>query len=351
MHLKVPVHVARETFSKTVRAVEQVRTSSSFLMRGRCPLCNDYKKRMYLKEYNNLFLVYCHNCGYSHSLEVFLKNNFEEEYRKLKKYIIDSLCDRSAFKKSFKQDVHIKTMSDEQINTKLREYIKMVSFSIGEEQSNTHLEKFRAISIKYLTDRRIPEPIFKDFVCIHAGPLAGYVGIPFFDESKKNLIHVQGRLVISKKDKKQSKYMFLKDLEYNIELENKPIWGQWRVKEDNPVIICEGTLDACAFENGVATCGATLSESFIRNVQKKYKNRIWCVDSYWLDTAGRDLTRRLVKFGESCFIIPHFMIQHKDANDLIKTEFKDFSYIPVDFVKQNIVNTELELSRLNLLIK
>lgn len=338
--MKLPQHVAKEIFYRTVRACEVVKTTSTFLHRGCCPLCNDYKKRMYIKEYPDHFLVYCHNCGYSHKLEVFLKKNYPDEFTKLRPYVIQSMADRSAFKKfSYNEEPIIRSMTDDEINAKLNEYVPRVSFNIMSEQISPRLEKYRAYCLKYLIERRIPDTIFRDFYCVHAATLAGYIGIPFYDAQKKNLIHIQGRLVLPNKNaKNQEKYMFLKDTKNGIELESKPIWGLWRVQPELPVIICEGTLDACAFENGVSTCGATLSESFIRKIKLQFPNRIWCVDNYFLDKAGRDLTNRLLAMDEKCFIIPKNFVENKDANDLIRNVFTNMQYIPMSFVNENTYN-------------
>jgi hypothetical protein len=349
--MKIPQHVAKEIFYKTARAAEVVKTTSTFLHRGCCPLCNDYKKRMYIKEYSDCYQVYCHNCGYSHKLEVFLKTNYPEEFKNLKPYIIEAVRNGTAFKKFYTNDEPIvKTMTDQEINTKLVSYLPRVSFNIMAEQVSPRLEKYRAYCLKYLIDRRIPDTIFRDFLCIHGGPLAGYVGIPFYDQQKTNLIHVQGRLVLSKKNlpKKQEKYMFLKDTMNGIELESKPTWGKWRIQKDEIVIICEGTLDACAFENGASTCGATLSESFIRRIRSEFPNRVWCVDNYFLDVAGRDLTNRLLAMGEDCFIIPKDMVENKDANDLIKNVFTDKQYIPMSFVRTNTYKGKIGLAKLKM---
>jgi hypothetical protein len=348
--MKIPQHIAKELFSKTVRIVEQVRTSGVFLYRGVCPLCNDHKKRMYLKEYPNHYLVYCHHCGYSHKLETFLKNNFPEEYKQLKPFIMEAIKNGTAWRRSRVQyEPPKRNLSDEDINKKLTEYLPQVSFNIMDEQVDARKEKYRAYCLKYLVDRRIPEAVFKDFYCVYSRVLAGYVGIPFFDKQKKNLLHIQGRLVLPKKNMQQQKYLFLKDTDMGVELESKQLWGMWRVQEDKPVIICEGTLDACAFENGIATCGATMSETFIRNIIKTYKKRIWCVDNYFVDKAGRDLTQRLLEMNEHCFVIPRHMIDKKDANDLIKDVFKEHTYIPESFVIENTYKGGLGLGKLRIL--
>jgi hypothetical protein len=182
--------------------------------------------------------------------------------------------------------------------------------------------------------------------------LAGYVGIPFYDKHKKYLIHIQGRLVLPHKGwDNQQKYLFVKDEERGLELENKPLWGTWRVNIDEPVIICEGTLDACAFTNAIATCGATVSEHFIDGLIEEYPNRIWCVDNYWTDKAGRDLTNRLLTRGETCLIIPKEHIGEKDANDLIKHVFKQETYIPMAWVNANLYVGKLGLVKLKIQLK
>jgi hypothetical protein len=150
---------------------------------------------------------------------------------------------------------------------------------------------------------------------------------------------------------KQQKYLFVKDEQYGIELENKPIWGTWRVIKDQVVMICEGTLDACAFENSVSTCGATISDFFVNNVISEFPSRVWCVDNYWIDEAGRDLTNRLLMMGEKCFIIPRDQIDKKDANDLIKFTFKNNLYIPMSYVNENIYEGKAGLSKLRVQLK
>lgn len=349
--MKLPQHIVRDIFYRTAKACEAVKTSYMFLHRGCCPLCNDYKKRMYIKEYPDHFLVYCHNCGYSHKLEVFLKKNFPEEFGQLKPYIIKAMSDGSAFRKqSFRQEI-IKNLSDDEVHQKLSNYLPKVSFNIMIEQENIRHEKFRAYCLKYLFDRRIPESIFKDFYCIYSGPLAGYIGIPFYDNKKEKIIHIQGRLVLSKKGYTQQKYLFIKDEDHGIELENKPHWGTWRVMKDSVVVICEGTLDACAFQNSISTCGATISDFFVNNVISEYPNRIWCVDNYWNDEAGRDLTNRLLLMGEKCFIIPQEYIDMKDANDLIKLVFKNETFIPMSFVNDNVYEGKVGLAKLKVQLK
>jgi hypothetical protein len=243
------------------------------------------------------------------------------------------------------------TLDAEDVNKKLSNYIPDISFNIMEYQDNNYLEQYRMLCLKYLDTRKIPMEIYQDFLCIYKGKLAGYIGIPFWDKEKKNMIHIQGRLVVKRSNVKQEKYLFIKDEDNGIEIQNKSLWGMWRVDESDEVVICEGTLDACAFDNGIATCGATISDYFIEDIIKKYKNRIWCVDNYFLDTAGRDLTNRLLVRGEKCFIIPKKLTGIKDANQLLTEYFKEFDYIPMDFVRNNTYEGKIGLSKLKLQIQ
>lgn len=344
MSVKIPQFAAKEIFYKIVRKCEKVNTSSSFLHRGCCPMCKDYKKRMYLKEYNDHYIVFCHNCSYSHRLESLIKDCNPELLNELKPYILNSIKDGSIFKKS--ETVHVPKYTHEQINFMLRKYLLNNGFSIDIEQTNKNHEIYRQHTINYLKKRKIPYDIYKEFHCMVKGPLFGYCGIPFYDEGHSKIIHIQGRLILNKDS---LRYLFLKDIDNGIEIENKPYWGIWRVNKEEDVFINEGTLDACAIENGIATCGATMSESNIKNIIFTYPKRIWCVDNYWVDKAGRDLTNRLLNLGERCFIIPK-TYNAKDLNDLLINYFNNENFIPKEFILKNIYQGKLGLSKLKMLL-
>jgi DNA primase len=224
-------------------------------------------------------------------------------------------------------------------------YLKKHAFPICIPQDNEKLEELRNRILTYLIDRKIPEVIYNDFFCVTKGPLRGYIGIPFFDENKDNIVHLQGRLFVNLGEEKQPKYMFLRDKLDGIELESKELWGLWRAKSTEEVMICEGTLDACAFRRGIATCGATMGDSYITKLQKNYPNRIWCIDSFWEDEAGRKMTKKLLKMGEKCFIPPKELIGIKDANDLLCKVLKT-EYIEDDYIKEHTFNGVMGLNKL-----
>jgi hypothetical protein len=303
---------------------------------------------MYLREYGTFYSVKCHNCGYNGNFESFLKDNYPNEFDEIRPYILESIKDGSIFKPRclFVADKATASLIMRDLNDiKIKMYLKTHSFPINKKQDSNKKEELRKRILEYLINRKIPKAIYDDFVCMIKGPLCGYIGIPFYDETKENIIHLQGRLFVEIGDGDHPKYNFLKDAKAGLELEGKEIWGLWRVTPDEEVIICEGTLDACAFENGIATCGATLGDTYIEMIKNKFPNRIWCVDSFWEDKAGHDLIYKLLESGEKCFVIPKHLKGIKDANKLL-CDVLTTEYISKEFIEENVYNGGIGLLKL-----
>ena len=336
---KLPQHVILTFFNKLIPGASQI-SSSVFLLNGKCPICKDYKKRLYLKEYNDEYMIYCHNCGYSNSFGGFVKHEYPEEWNQMKIHFLESIKDGSAFTKP--KVVKKKTMQGSD-NKKLYEYLNKKGFIITQEQRLKSKENYRLKCIHYLQERKIPKEIYEDFWCMRLGPLAGYIGIPFFDKDKKKLLHVQGRQII--KNKQKPKYLFLKDEEEGIIIDSKPMWGLWRVDKRKPVKVCEGTLDACAFTNSVAVCGITMSDYFIRNIKAQFPKIIWCLDNYFKDKEGKKRIEKLLLKDEVCFCVPKSM-NSKDGNDLLKELNVDV--ISDRFVFENCFKGKTGLTKLKL---
>ena len=330
-----------------------VESHHSFLLLScKCPLCGDYKRRMFLKEYPTGHLLYCHNCGYSKPYGIYLKFEKPDELENLKEYIFKSIGDGSAFKKQVEKVIVEPKSKFDEVNYKLRKYLSFRSFPIFDEQPNEKKERFRQICLDEMKRRNIDEKIYSDFYCITSGPLKGYLGIPFFDREQKNLIHIQGRRMFKPKTEFEEshcpKYLFLKDADEGIMLDKKYIWGQWSVDKSKDVMVNEGTLNAGFYDNGIATCGARVSDSFISKLKMEYPKRIWAFDNIWFDETGRELTIALLHAGERCFIIPK-ELKAKDGNDLA-LELK-VDKIPQEFVEKNIYEGKTGLIKLSLMDK
>ena len=346
--MKLPQYVVRNILYRLGLDAQEVKTSNSFVHKAKCPLCQDYKTRMYIKEYPNFYSVHCHNCGYNTNFLTFIKTEYPYEYDGLGEFFMESIKSGEAFKPRQKSKKEVRPKSDiELADIRLRMYLKQKGFRVAKPQKSGKRELLRNRVISYLEGRKIPKEVYSDFWIVMRGPLRGYIGIPFFDKNKSNLLHIQGRLYADLGRENPQKYLFLKDIENELEIElpGKEIWGLWRTDPEKLVVICEGTLDAVAFENGIATCGATISDSFIRELKEKYPNRIWSVDNYWSDKEGRKLTERLLKMGESCFILPNES-EIKDANNLIQK--MDQKFIPLEYINNHTYTGKLGLAKLQL---
>jgi len=351
MSNKLPNYVVKTSFFRVMHDKSPVESHHTFLLLScKCPLCNDYKRRMFLKEYPTGHLLYCHNCGYSKPYGVYLKYEKPDELENLKEYIFQSIGDGSIFKKNVKTVIQEPKSKFDEVNFKLRKYLSFRSFPIFDEQPNEKKEKFRQFCIKEMKRRNIKEEIYTDFYCIVKGPLSGYLGIPFFDKQQKNLIHIQGRRMFTPRNEYEEshkpKYLFLKDVEADIVLDKKYIWGQWSADKTKDVIVNEGTLNAGFYDNGIATCGARVSDNFILKLKNEYPNRIWAFDNIWTDETGRELTISLLHSGERCFIIPK-QFKSKDGNDLA-LEMK-VDTIPMEFVLKNTFEGKMGLVKLSLM--
>lgn len=346
MTIKIPFYAAKLTFARIISGSTQHSTSTP-IMQGNCPLCGDKKRRMYMKDYgNSSILIYCHNCGYSRSFYNFLKDYYPAEINLLQEHLLQSVVDGTAFKRNTKDKVK-NLVPFSELDVKLRMYLSTRAFKITEVQTDDKKEKYRNHVVEYFKDRHMSKSFSDDIFCVFSGPLKGYAGIPFYDKTGVNLIHVQGRRMFTPKTKElenwNPKYKFLRDAENGIEIENKPIWGSWKVDSEKVVIIVEGTLDADAFGNSIATCGATISEEFIQGVQKMYPNRIWCPDNYWLDAAGNRLTTALLNMDESCLVFPKDST-YKDSNEMVKS--LNIDRIDREFIRNNVYDGRMGLAKL-----
>lgn len=349
MTIKIPFYAAKQVFSRIIASATQHSTSTP-MMQGNCPLCGDQRRRMYMKDYgNNSILIYCHNCGYSRSFYNFLKDYYPSEINMLQEHLLQSVLDGSAFSNNRNnKEVNIKKLVPfSELDVKLRIYLSSRAFKVTEHQSDEKKEKYRNLVIEYFKDRHMSKSFADDIFCIFAGPLKGYAGIPFYDKTGTNMIHIQGRRMFTPKNKeienRNPKYKFLRDSEHGIEIENKPIWGSWKVDSEKVVMIVEGTLDADAFSNSIATCGATISDEFIQGIRKSYPDRIWCPDNYWVDEAGRKLTTTLLNMGESCLVFPR-ECTYKDGNEMVKS--LNIERINKAFIHDNTYGGKIGLAKL-----
>lgn len=348
--MKLPNFLVQEIFCRVVNKTQKV-NASRFIYKGNCPICGDKRGRFFVKEYHDDHNVYCHNCFISCSFRSFLYKYYPHELKGLKEYFLESLRSGEAFKekkRAKKKEVAISAAAFNKLDYDLRRYAKKKGFSIQTKQEDKNLEDFRKECYLTFKKRNLPMRFIKDLWCFTDGPLKGYCGIPFFDESGNNLLHWQGRRMWtpekgSDDEKYNPKYKFLKDIKEGIEIESKPLYGLHTTDKTKPVKITEGAPDAESFFNGIATCGATISDSFINKVKKQFPERIWVPDNFWQDKAGRELSVKLIQMGETCFIMPKD-VKQKDANQYI--EENDLKVFPDEIVNANLYSGKSGLLKL-----
>lgn len=338
MKAKLPDYIVREIFCRVVTAPGRVSSSNRFIWKGNCPICGEQRQRMYVKDYGDDHMVYCHNCGYSAHFGIFLRDHYPHEQQYLKEFYLESIKDGTAFKKEKASVKDRLNYNFSELDVKLRRYANKHGFHIGKRQEDRTMEKYRKKCLRvFVKERRLPKKFVKGLWCFTTGPLSGYCGIPFYDESGKNLIHWQGRRMWtpekgSDDEKFNPKYKFLKDVKEGIEIEDKPFYGENTVNKKQNVMITEGAIDSQCFENGAATSGATISDSLIREVRKAFPNRIWVPDNIWIDKAGLELAIKLLELRESIFVFP-FGTKQKDANSYIVDH--SLKLIPEELIRDN----------------
>ena len=148
--------------------------------------------------------------------------------------------------------------------------------------------------------------------------------IPFYDENN-NIIHYQSRQVLEtdQNPKYLSKINSTKPL-FNINQINKEL---------DDVFIFEGPIDAFFVQNGIAVAGIQEnSETVFSTLQTQQLNKlwsfnkIWVLDSQWLDGASHIKTEKLLNQNETVFIWP----------ESIGTKFKDFNNMTMRFSLDSI---------------
>ena len=107
------------------------------------------------------------------------------------------------------------------------------------------------------------------------------------------------------------------------------------------VFIFEGPIDACFVKNGIAVAGIqeNSDKSFSIRQQEQLKSislldKIWVLDSQWIDRASQTKTHKLIEQGHSVFIWPeNYGKRFKDFNDMAIA--LDINEIPYKFILNN----------------
>ena len=246
----------------------------------------------------NNFTYKCHNCGVGRSLANFLKDQDQHLYEQ---YIMEKFKEGSTGKGT--------ATPSPKFDFKEPKFVKR----------DTGLEKISSLNIShparvYLENRGIKDldyfyycPKFKEWTNKQKKTFdtlrqdSPRIIIPFKDK-QGNLFGYQGRSLAPKAK--------LRYITIMLDEEQPKIFGQDRIKTDEPIYIVEGPFDASFLKNSVAMAG---SDADIRSLG--WSDHIWVFDN---EPRNREIVARISKVidrGDKVVIWPK-NIQQKDINDM-----------------------------------
>ena len=295
---------------------------------GSCPICREgkswlRKKRCYFIPSNNN--IFCHNCGWSGTPLRWLRevtglniNEIKEEIgnidlqdqvntESIPKLVVDTLPSDSI---NLFDGNQVEFYKNELIVKRAIEYIKY-------RKLDTACNKPTAMFLS-LTDR------------LHKNRLI----IPFYDERNK-IVHYQTRTILKADEKSWPRYISKQGSE-------KTLFNFNNIDSTlDSYFIFEGPFNACFCINSVAVAGIQdNSYQLFTDKQQQQVNqlsflqRVWVLDSQWLDNAALNKSLILAQQNEKVFIWPEKIGRlKKDFNDIAMSA--NIDQVSADFILKN----------------
>jgi hypothetical protein len=296
--------------------------------RGCCPICREGKswgssqRCYYLPERNQ---IYCHNCGegwrpfdWIQQVSGMEEEEISAEVEDNEYGIVDVLYLEE--EKTKKKSSSLPEDSINLLDTIQLEYYK----------NNLIVKE----AISYMKRRRLNTAINKPdafYVSLKDYTHKNRLVIPFKDDEGK-IIFYQSRKIFDYDEK--GSYISKSGAD-------KSIFGMDKINSDlNDVFLLEGPIDACFVKNGLGLAGINKGMSNMTPTQTKQLgalvlyNKIWCLDSQWLDETSREKTQHLIAQGETVFLWPEkFGKRYKDFNAMCVD--KGIDQISPEFIKKH----------------
>tara|TARA_R100001198_G_C5234947_1_gene213154 strand:+ start:1648 stop:2706 length:1059 start_codon:yes stop_codon:yes gene_type:complete len=296
-----------------------------------CPICKEGKslgkKRRcyYIPKNENIF---CHNCGWSGKPLRWIKEvsncSDTDVVNELKEYVPDAE-DIVVNKEEARPTIQVETLPKDSINLSDQ-------FQLDYYNDNSVITAVRYLVKKRRLDTAVnrPESLYVSLTDrVHKNRLV----IPFINENKE-IEFYQTRTVLNKDNKTKPKYLGKVQAE-------KTLFNIDRVSSDHDkVYIFEGPLNAFFTKNSIAVAGITeRGRSFTQRQEQqlnslKWYDKIWILDSQWVDQASLVKSEALLKQKEKVFIWPEkFGKRFKDFNDIaIAAEIDEIRW---EFIEKN----------------
>ena len=293
-----------------------------------CPICREgkswgSKKRCFYIPENEL--IYCHNCGWSSKPYKWIKEvsgmsfaEIEDEIKKGDFGILD-----------------IMDLTDDEKTTTKNKSLPEDCINLFDEIQIEYYKNNKIVqnALSYLKNRRLDTAINRPdalYISLKDKVHHKRLVIPFKDEAN-NIIFYQSRKIM---DDETPNYL-------SKDGGDKSIFGIERVSSElDDVFITEGPLDACFIKNGIGLGGITKTLHTYTALQRgqmeslKFFNKIWVLDSQWLDNTAKEKTEMLIKAGETVFIWPEYDGKRfKDINEVCVAY--DMNEYPIELIKKN----------------
>lgn len=298
-----------------------------------CCICREGKslgkKRrcFYIPKNNNIF---CHNCGWSSTPLTWIKRSsgFPDDV------IFDEI-------KSFEPDNDINNLLLKQEEVKPTKTIDVIpgdSINLFDAQQVSFYNdnKVVKIALELLNTRKILDAVNKPtavYLSLNDKVHKNRLIIPFYNE-KKELEFYQSRTLLTADNKSKPKYL---SKLYG----DKTLFGMDKISQDvQSIFIFEGPINAMFVKNGVAVAGIQKGgQQFTQRQQEqidqfKWHDKIWVLDSQWVDATSLEKTEKLLGQDQKVFIWPEkYGKKFKDFNDLV-IQYK-LNEISAEFIQDN----------------
>jgi len=309
-----------------------------------CPICREgkswgRKKRCYYIVDKSV--ICCHNCGWYSSAAKWIMQVTGMQY--------DEMCKESQDYDILPLDV----MQEQNCNitqklSVLQHVLPLDSINLYDEnQIRYHSREPVVVDALALIRQRMldkainrPETLWLSLTDkVHKNRII----IPFYDDSG-NIIFYQTRAIYNRDTLYRPKYLGKINGERSL----------FNINKVDPALeymfIFESPIDAFFVKNGIAVAGIQekSTKTFTQlqeNQLSTYRlyNKIWVLDSQWLDSASYKKTEILIENGETVFIWPENIgKQFKDINDLC-IACKRYEILPSLFIKNSYQGIKAKL--------
>ena len=282
-----------------------------------CPLCMESIKKKRCYYLPDTGIVYCHNCGSSLKAFNWIKAvsgaSTSDIIAEVKNYDVTIDISKPA---EVRPTIQVETLPKDSINLSDDQQCDYYSNNNIFTAAN-YLVKSRRLD----TAVNRPDNLYLSLSdMVHKNRLV----IPFVNE-KHEIEFYQTRTILNQDNKLKPKYLGKVGSE-------KTLFNIDKVSSDHDkVYIFEGPLNAFFTKNSVAVAGITeRGRSFTQrqeeqmNTTLRWYDKVWILDSQWVDQASLIKSEVLLKQGEIVFIWPEAIGQkYKDFNDIAIAAKKD----------------------------